>query len=184
MRTWAAIAAGIFLVLIIIGVAGGGGDKNSTENSSTVASSLGMQEAAIPTEQATSGDNEQPMAAPAAMESEEQAPQPQRATESVPREFQSAARKAKTYSDMMHMSRQGIYDQLVSEYGEQFSPDAAQYAVDNLQADYNKNALEKAKTYEKHMSMSPSAIFDQLTSEYGEKFTPEEAQYAVDNLGN
>ena len=48
---------------------------------------------------------------------------------------------------MMNMSKKGIYDQLVSEYGENFSAEAAQYAVDNLNADYNKNALEKAKTY-------------------------------------
>ena len=33
---------------------------------------------------------------------------------------------------MMHMSYQGIYDQLTSEYGGQLSAEAAQYAVDNL----------------------------------------------------
>lgn len=82
----------------------------------------------------------------------------------------------------MHMSKQAIYDQLVSEYGEQFPEDAAQYAVDNLKADYKKNALEKAKSYQDTMNMSKSAIYDQLTSEYGEQFTAEEAQYAIDNL--
>ncbi|MBP1951738.1 hypothetical protein J2Z27_000773 [Jeotgalicoccus aerolatus] len=29
------------------------------------------------------------------------------------------------------MSKAGIYDQLVSEYGEQFTPEEAQYAIDN-----------------------------------------------------
>ena len=82
----------------------------------------------------------------------------------------------------MHMSQQGLYDQLTSEYGEKFSPEAAQYAIDNVEADYNANALAKAKVYEETMSMSPDAVYDQLTSEYGEKFTAEEAQYAVDNL--
>ena len=82
----------------------------------------------------------------------------------------------------MHMSKQGIYDQLISEYGDKFSVEAAQYAVDNLQADYNANALEKAKTYQKMMNMSPEAIRDQLTSEYGEKFTQSEADYAVSHL--
>ena len=80
------------------------------------------------------------------------------------------------------MSKQAIYDQLTSEYGDQFSADAAQYAVDNLQADYNNNALKKAESYSDQMSMSKDAIYDQLTSEYGEKFTPEEAQYAIDHL--
>lgn len=82
----------------------------------------------------------------------------------------------------MHMSKAGIYDQLTSEYGEQFPAEAAQYAIDNLDADYKKNALEKAKTYADDMNMSSDAIYDQLISEYGEKFTPEEAQYAIDNL--
>lgn len=100
----------------------------------------------------------------------------------VPTEYKSALSKAESYSDMMHMSKQGIYDQLTSEYGEKFSAEAAQYAIDNLGADYKANALEKAKEYQDSMSMSPEAIRDQLTSEYGEKFTQEEADYAVENL--
>lgn len=100
----------------------------------------------------------------------------------VPMEYKSALAKAEQYSDVMHMSKQGIYDQLVSEYGEQFSAEAAQYAIDNLQADYNANALEMAKTYQETMNMSPEAIRDQLVSEYGEKFTQEEADYAIANL--
>ena len=51
---------------------------------------------------------------------------------SVPKEYRNALRSAETYSDMMHMSKQGIYDQLTSEYGEKFTPEEAQYAIDNL----------------------------------------------------
>ena len=80
------------------------------------------------------------------------------------------------------MSKQGIYDQLISEYGEKFPEDAAQYAIGNLNVDYKANALEKAKSYQETLNMSKQAIYDQLISEYGEKFTPEEAQYAIDNL--
>nr|WP_241393892.1 Ltp family lipoprotein [Clostridium saccharobutylicum] len=80
------------------------------------------------------------------------------------------------------MSKAGVYDQLTSEYGEKFPAEAAQYAIDNVKADWKKNALEKAKTYQKSMSMSRSAIKDQLTSEHGEKFTEDEAQYAISNL--
>ena len=99
-----------------------------------------------------------------------------------PKEYKNALKKAKICSDTMHMSKRGIYDQLVSEYGEKFPEDAAQYAMDNLDADWNANALAKAKEYQKLMAMSASAIYDQLTSDYGEKFTAEEAQYAIDNL--
>ena len=104
------------------------------------------------------------------------------AEENVPTEHKSALKKAKIYSDTMSMSKEGIYDQLTSEYGEQFSKEAAQYAIDNVEANWKENALKKAKTYQEEMAMSPKAIYDQLISDYGEKFTEEEAQYAIDNL--
>lgn len=104
------------------------------------------------------------------------------AGKSIPSEYRSALSKAQDYSDMMHMSKAGIYNQLTSEYGEQFSAEAAQYAVDNIDANWKENALEKAREYQELMSMSPTALHDQLTSDYGEKFTQEEADYAIENL--
>ena len=50
------------------------------------------------------------------------------------------------------MSKQGIYNQLTSSV-EGFTKEAAQYAIDNIEADWNKNALEKAKTYQTSMNM-------------------------------
>ena len=100
----------------------------------------------------------------------------------IPQEYISALNKANSYSNAMYMSKRGIYDQLSSENGEIFSEEAAQYAVDNLEADWFANALAKAKSYQSSMSMSPEAIRDQLTSDYGEKFTQEEADYAIENL--
>ena len=47
--------------------------------------------------------------------------------------------QAKSYSDNMHMSKQGIHDQLTSEYGGQFSEEDATYALDHLNADWNAN---------------------------------------------
>lgn len=102
--------------------------------------------------------------------------------DNVPREYKSALKKAEMYAETMQMSKAGIYDQLISEYGEGFPKEAAQYAIDNLEHDWKANALEKAKSYAETMAMSDSAIYDQLISEYGEKFRPEEAQYAIDNL--
>lgn len=103
---------------------------------------------------------------------------------SVPREYKSALSKAASYANTMHMSKRGVYDQLVSDYGEKFSAEAAQYAVDNVKADWNANALAKAKNYQNTMNMSPAAIHDQLTSEYGEKFTTPEADYAIQHLND
>ena len=102
----------------------------------------------------------------------------------ISNEYKNALNKAETYSKTMHMSKSSIYDQLTSEYGEKFPADAAQYAIDNLVADWNANALNKAKTYQQTMSMSKSAIYDQLVSENGEKFTAAEANYAIQHLDN
>lgn len=51
----------------------------------------------------------------------------------APAEYRSALNQADTYANRMHMSKQGIYDQLTSEYGEQFTAEEADYAVSNLQ---------------------------------------------------
>ncbi|MBR1730904.1 MAG: Ltp family lipoprotein [Ruminococcus sp.] len=103
-------------------------------------------------------------------------------SDSVPMEYKNALKSAENYNSLLHMSKKAIYDQLTSEFGDKFSAEAAQYAVDNLNADYKENALKSAKSYQRMMNMSKSAIYDQLTSEYGDQFTEEEAQYAVDNL--
>lgn len=97
-------------------------------------------------------------------------------------EQSNALKKAQSYAKTMHMSKQGIYDQLVSEYGEGFTEEAAQYAIDNINVDWNANALAKAKSYQTSLSMSKKAIYEQLISAYGEQFTEEEAQYAIDHL--
>jgi hypothetical protein len=100
----------------------------------------------------------------------------------IPREYISALIKGQEYANRMYMSKKAIYDQLTSDYGEKFSPEAATYAINNIKANWNKNALQKAKDYQEEQNMSPDAIYDQLTSDSGEQFTPEEANYAVQHL--
>lgn len=100
----------------------------------------------------------------------------------VPKEYENALKKAQIYSDTMYMSEKSLYKQLTSEYGEGFTEEAAQYAIDNVDADYNYNAYMKALTYQDSMSMSKNNIYEQLISEYGEQFTEEEATYAVNKL--
>ncbi|MGI6193202.1 MAG: Ltp family lipoprotein [Christensenellales bacterium] len=133
--------------------------------------------------ESTAGENGgQEPAAAGTPSVETPAPTETGAQDDVPSDYRNALIKAKSYSDVLHMSRQAIYDQLVSEFGEKFPAKAAQYAIDHLDADYKANALEKAKDYSETLHMSKQGIYDQLISEYGEKFTPEEAQYAIDNL--
>lgn len=44
---------------------------------------------------------------------------------------------------MMNMSKASIYDQLVSEDGEKFAPEAAQYAIDNLTGRLQRKCPQK-----------------------------------------
>lgn len=52
--------------------------------------------------------------------------------DSIPSEYKTALKKAKSYDELMHMSKAAIYDQLISEYGDKFTAEEAQYAIDNL----------------------------------------------------
>lgn len=103
-------------------------------------------------------------------------------TPEVSSEFKSALRQAKSYSDTLHLCQAALFSQLTSEYGGQFSPEAAQYAIDNVQADWNANALAQAISYQETLALSPADIHDQLTSEYGGQCTTENADFAVANL--
>ena len=167
------------IVVVIVGVAGSSGEETPQTDDKTQVEAGATDENSVPVANVDEEDNEDSI-------STEQQPveekEPEKEVADVPTEYKSALKKAKAYSDMMHMSKAGLYDQLTSEYGEKFSAEAAQYAIDNLDVDYKANALEKAKDYQEMMAMSPSAIYDQLISEYGEKFTAEEAQHAIDNL--
>ncbi len=142
----------VIAIIIIIAVAGSKGDETEKEISQEKSSVAETKETKV-----SEDDN-------------------------VPTEFKSALKKADSYNKTMNMSKKGIYEQLTSEYGENFPQEAAQYAVDNLEADYNENALKKAKNYSDTMNLSKQGIYDQLVSDAGEKFAAEEAQYAIDNL--
>ncbi|MBF0772860.1 hypothetical protein E4T86_02335 [Mammaliicoccus sciuri] len=104
--------------------------------------------------------------------------------DSVSREFKNALKSAQDYQEVMPMSKAGLYDQLTSSAGDQYPEDAAQYAIDNLEADYKENALKSAESYQEIMPMSDKELFDQLTSDAGDQYTQEEAQYAIDNIEN
>ena len=155
------IITAIIVILAIWGMSGNKNNSNTTNAPQQVTSSSSASSASS----SASNKKEQKKEEPA-----------------VPVEYKSALKKAQIYGTTMHMSKAGIYQQLTADEGEQFSPEAAKYAVDNLKIDYKNEALKKAKIYQSEQAMSPKAIYQQLISEYGEQFTPEEAQYAVDNL--
>lgn len=174
--------AALSSILVTIGLLGAAANGASADNQADKPAAA-IVESATPQPVATKAPKPVETKAPKPVETKDPEPAPAAPpAPTVPVEYKSALTKAGSYSKIMHMSKAGIYDQLTAEYGEKFSPEAAQYAIDNVQADWNANALAKAKSYQDQMAMSPDAIRDQLTSEYGEKFTAEEADFAVQHL--
>ncbi len=104
--------------------------------------------------------------------------------EGISQEYINALMSAYSYINSCHLSKVKVYEQLISEDGEKFPTDAAQYAIDNLEVDWKEIALDSAKSYyySRYLSMSKRGVFEMLTSEDGERFTTEEAQYAIDHL--
>ena len=97
-------------------------------------------------------------------------------------EYIAALGKAEFYANEVNMSKKALYEQLTSEYGEKFPKEAAQYAIDNVEANWKENALNKAIFYQKEMNMSRQAVYEQLVSEYGEKFYKRRSRLCFGNL--
>ncbi len=96
---------------------------------------------------------------------------------------QQAVRSAEDYLSFMAFSRQGLIDQLSSEYGEGFTVEDATVAVDSLSVDWNSQAAKSAEEYLDLQGFSCQGLIDQLSSEYGEKFTMEQATYGATQTG-
>ena len=158
-----------FLVVMAIGTIGVGieNSRNPSEDTLPPSTEIHQEESIEPLESTES--------LPPDIPEEKQSTTPE-----IPKEHEAAIKRAQSYGRIFPMSKKGIYNQLTSEV-EGFTPEAAQYAVDNLDMDYMENAYQKAKSYFEKMNMSKESIYNQLTSSV-EGFTPEEAQYAVDKL--
>lgn len=168
--SWIVVGALVAIGLVINLFGGGSTTDDAAPRDTETATQLSAEE-----DSSTPAEDEEPAA--------EEAPEaPEAPAADVPADHASALQKAEQYVTVLHMSKAGLYDQLTAEFGEQFSPEAAQYAVDTIEADWKANALAKAEQYSDTMSMSQAGIYDQLTADAGEKFTPEEAQYAVDTM--
>ena len=96
---------------------------------------------------------------------------------------QAAVRSAESYLRFMGFSRQGLIDQLSSEYGDQFPLEDATVAVDSLNVDWNAQAAKSAQSYLDMMGFSCDGLIDQLSSEYGDKYTVEQATYGAQQVG-
>lgn len=92
-------------------------------------------------------------------------------------EYANVVKTAKNYLNFMAFSRKGLIDQLVYEG---YSQESAEYAVDNIGADWNEQCAKKAKDYLEFMSFSRDGLYQQLAYE---GFTDEQIQYGLSQVG-
>ena len=104
-------------------------------------------------------------------------------TSQYTRAEENAIKSAESYLSFMNFSRQGLIDQLSSEYGEGFTLAQATLAVDSLHVDFMAEAAESAEGYLSFMSFSCQGLIDQLSSEYGEGFTMAQARHGAGATG-
>lgn len=154
---WGAIAIAVVLGVGVIGNIAGGDPENST----------GATASNEEDRNALGGE----LGAPAAGEDE-----------SVPLEHRNALRSAENYLDFTSFSEAGLLEQLTSEYADKFTPEQAQYAVDNVDVDYTEEAKQAAASYQELSSMSREELISQLSSEYGDGFTYDQAVAGADSL--
>lgn len=92
-------------------------------------------------------------------------------------EYANVVKTARNYLNFMSFSRKGLIEQLVYEG---YSTESAEYAVDNIGADWNQQCAKKAKDYLEFMSFSREGLYDQLAYE---GFTDEQIQYGLSQVG-
>lgn len=165
-QQWWFIALIVLVVIIVIAIIVS--SKDSTDANS------GTGEVA--TEAETQETAEQVETEPVGNEPVETQPQ----NDAVPAECQEALETCQYFDELTPSSRQDMLEQL-TDY-EDFSMEAAEYALENCGADWKENALRTAKDYQEKMGLSPEEIYNQLVSEAADNYTEEEAQYAIDNL--
>lgn len=168
-RVWFWLLA-VVVVFIAIGSQGGSDDAKNTvaeitkESVTEVSSAESVAESTVVEEETETTETTETTIEEVTQE------------ESVPREYRNALSKAESYLGWAGMSEQGLREQLEFE---EYPSEAIDYALANVDVDYNEQALAKAESYDDWASMSDSQLYDQLIFE---GFTDEQAQYALDNL--
>jgi hypothetical protein len=134
-----------------------------------------------PAEETTEAPAEEPTTeeAPAEETTEEAPPEPE-----LTAAQENAIESAESYLEFGGFSRQGLIDQLSSEYGEGFKKKDAEFAVDYLDVNWKKEAVESAESYLESGSFSLDGLIEQLESEYGDQFTHAQAVYGAKRAYN
>ena len=163
-KPWFFIPIAALLLIIIVAVAGGGDDETMTSNEEVTT----IEE---PIEETTEAQTE------ATTKAKEDDP-------SMTASQKNAYKSAQNYLDFMAFSKEGLIDQLSSEYGDGYDRSDAEFAVNKLEedgdVDWNEQAEKSAQEYLNSMAFSKDQLIEQLESEYGGKFTHEQAVHGVE----
>jgi hypothetical protein len=133
-----------------------------------------------------SGTAAEPTAAPAASapaepakdaETEAEIAPEAEAAPSITRSQENALRAAGNYLDFAAFSRSGLIEQLEFEG---YDKADANWAVDELDVDWNEQAAKSAETYLEFSAFSRSGLIDQLEFE---GYTTAQATYGADQAG-
>lgn len=95
----------------------------------------------------------------------------------------NAVRSAKQYIGMTGFSRDGLINQLSSEYGDGYEVADATVAVDSLNINWNEQAVRSANQYLDMTGFSCNGLIEQLSSSAGDKYTANEAAYGAQQAG-
>ncbi|MDY0207772.1 MAG: Ltp family lipoprotein [Pseudomonas sp.] len=95
----------------------------------------------------------------------------------------NAVRSAQQYISIQGFSRNGLVEQLSSDYGDGYNVSDATVAVDSMNIDWNKQAVKSAKQYLSIQGFSCKGLIEQLSSSHGDKYTPSQATYGAKQAG-
>lgn len=95
----------------------------------------------------------------------------------------NAVRSAKQYISMTGFSRNGLIEQLSSEYGDDYEVADATVAVDSLNINWNEQAVKSAKQYLSMTGFSCNGLVEQLSSSAGDKYTVDQATFGAKQAG-
>lgn len=171
---WVAI---IFVGLIIIGVIFGDDSTQTATTDANVNESPAQQSFA--TDSSEQIEIEPESVAMTANIPQEEVAQP----EGLSRPQKNAVRSAKQYIGMTGFSRDGLIEQLSSEYGNGYDINDATVAVDSLNIDWNEQAVRSAEQYLDMTGFSCDGLIEQLSSSAGSKYTVSEATYGAQQAG-
>ena len=84
---------------------------------------------------------------------------------------------------MSGFSRQGLIDQLSSDFGDGYNRGDATVAVDSLDINWNEQASRSAAVYLQMSGFSCRGLIQQLSADAGDQYTVAQATYGATQAG-